>query len=436
MGAKVSDDSKKLAIDTLHVALSAICVGVLSVLMPVVGARVLEAPELSMLLSSWALVNTIQFGLLTPIENFAPRYRSSALSQGHSDRRIANFLTRYALAASGVAAFIMLMFLLVVKEKSSNQFIIGSLFFILSNGLLASQRSLLIAQGKFRSILRKNMIVAFVGVAGFALIVTTSWSYAGAVYLAFGAANAAGYLMERFDKANTRVDNDFEIPANPIKTETKSFERTQLTRLGVLSLTTISALLLTNGTIIASKMWHVNSKFIVAYSAALNIALVLYVLLNSITPPIYNKALIYFEDGSLQELKRLFMKSLLGFMIATLGISLSLGAIGPWVLKIYIGSTYAISNREFLLIAFGEGLATLTVIPKVFLIAINRDRKLFPIWISGVCVFILLFFEISDKRLSMLVVPIAAASVIVALATIIFFKSIAAPRRKRVIAKF
>ena len=123
--------------------------------MPVVGARVLEAPQLSMLLSSWALVNTIQLGLLSPIESFAPRYRASAIAIGQNDHQAANFFKRYALAASGVAAFILLLFLLAMSEKSSDQLIAGALFFIFSSGLLASQRSLLVAQGKFKSILKK-----------------------------------------------------------------------------------------------------------------------------------------------------------------------------------------------------------------------------------------------------------------------------------------
>ena len=433
MVVKVSYPSKKLVIDSFQVALSSICIGVLSVLMPVVGARVLEAPQLSMLLSSWALVNTIQFGLLSPIESFAPRYRASAIAIGQSDHQVANFFKRYALVASGVAAFILLLFLLAMSEKSSDQLIAGALFFIFSSGLLASQRSLLVAQGKFKSILKKNIVVATAGLASFALIVVTSWSYVGAVYLAFGIANTAGYIVERLGEKAPVTTSEFDDSKNYNKVKSKSFEIAQLSRIGILSLTSISTLLLTNGTIIASKLWNVDSNFIVSYSAALNLALVLFVLLNSITPPIYNKAIKYYEAGLHQELKILFLKTLFGFSIATLAISSSLSFVGPWALKLYIGDSYAITKGEFFFIAIGEGIATLTVVPKVFLMAINRDRILFPIWAGGIGLFVLLFIEINNKKSSMIFVPILAASAIAVLAVLVFFKSMASPRGKTIV---
>ena len=436
MDVIVSQASKKLVSDTFQVALSAVCIGVLSVLMPVVGSKVLEANELSVLLSSWALVNTIQFGLLTPIENFAPRYRSSAMSRGHSERQIGNFLTRYAISASVVAGFVLIFYFLAINEKSSGQLIIGSLFFIFSNGILASQRSLLAAQGKFNSILKKNIAIAVVGMVGFAVIVLTRWSYAGAVYLAFGVANASGYLTERFSKSNKVTRKDCRFDTTSISPREKQFERAQVSRLGILSLTTISALLLTNGTIIASKIWKVNSNFIVSYSAALNLALIFYVLLNSITPPIYNRALILIESGSHQGIRKIFLKTLAGYIFATLIISFSFYMVGPWALGVYVGDAYRITKTEFFLIALGEGIATLTVIPKIFLIGIHRDRLLFPIWILGIGIFFILFVGIDNKQSSMLFAPIVAASTIVVLATTVFFKSLAASRRKSVITAF
>jgi len=436
MDVIVSQASKKLVYDTFQVALSAVCIGVLSVLMPVVGSKVLGANELSILLGSWALVNTIQFGLLTPIENFAPRYRSSAMSRGHSEHQIENFLTRYAVSASVVAGFVLIVYFLVVNQKSSGQLIIGTLFFIFTNGMLASQRSLLAAQGKFESILKKNIAIAVVGIVGFAVIVLTKWSYAGAVYLAFGTANASGYLMERLRKSKKLTGKDYKFNKTKIEPNEKQFERAQISRLGILSLTTISALLLTNGTIIASKIWKVDSNFIVSYSAALNLALVFYVLLNSITPPMYNRALVLIESGSHQGVGKLFLKTLVGYLSATLVISFSFYIVGPWALGVYVGDAYSITKAEFFLIAFGEGLATLTVVPKIFLIAIHRDRVLLPIWVLGIGIFLGLFVGIDNKQSSMLFVPIAAASTIVVLATVVFFKSVASSGRKSVVTAF
>ena len=193
-------------------------------------------------------------------------------------------------------------------------------------------------------------------------------------------------------------------------------------------------MLLTNGTIIGSKILNVDAKFIVSYSAALNLALIFYVLLNSITPPIYNQALVLFEGGFRQDLEKLFLKTLLGYVIATLIISLSFYIVGPWALSMYVGDAYSVTNREFFLIALGEGIATLTVVPKVFLIAIHRDLVLFPIGIIGIGIFVSLFVIISDKQLSMLLVPIASASTILILATLFFFKSEAPPRGEAVIS--
>jgi hypothetical protein len=433
MDVIVSQASKKLVYDTFRVALSAVCIGILSVLMPVVGSKVLGADELSVLLGSWALINTIQFGLLTPIENFAPRYRSSAMSRGHSEHQIENFLTRYAVSASLVAGFVLIVYFLAINEKSSGQLIIGTLFFIFSNGMLASQRSLLAAQGKFDSILKKNITITVVGIVGFALVILTKWSYAGAVFLVFGSANASGYLMGRLGKSTKFTNKDYKFNKTNIESCEKQFQRSQIPRLGILSLTTISALLLTNGTIIVAKIWNVDSNFIVSYSAALNLALVFYVLLNSVTPPLYNRALVLIESGSHQGVGKLFFKTFVGYLSATLVISFSFYMVGPWALGIYVGDAYSITRTEFFLIAFGEGLVTLTGIPKIFLIAVHRDRVLLPIWILGIGVFLVLFVGIDDKQSSMLFVPIAAASTILVLATVVFFKSVASSRRKWIV---
>ena len=95
---------------------------------------------------------------------------------------------------------------------------------------------------------------------------------------------------------------------------------------------------------------------------------------------------------------------------------------GNRLLQMYVGTSYEVSPRIAGVIALSEGLATLTVLPRLFLVATGTTKSILKIWVVGVCCFVgmLMFPLIPLTRI--VIAPGIAGGVIVLISSFILLK--------------
>ena len=127
---------------------------------------------------------------------------------------------------------------------------------------------------------------------------------------------------------------------------------------------------------------------LVAYSAALNIVLVATTLLNTFSLPILQLAISSFSEGNLRVTRKIYIKTCLMYCFALLLVVLVTALAGSNLIEIYVGSKYELNTLLLVGIAISEGFATITVLPKIFLLAINRATLISRYWSIGTVIFI------------------------------------------------
>ena len=89
----------------------------------------------------------------------------------------------------------------------------------------------------------------------------------------------------------------------------------------------------------------------------------------------------------------------------------------------YVGTSYEVSPRIAGVIALSEGLATLTVLPRLFLVATGATKSILKIWVIGVGCFVgMLSFPVSPL-IRIVIAPGIAGGIIVLISSIILLKN-------------
>ena len=409
----------KFARNAIHIALSQVFVGLISYFAVFVGARILDADNLARFSTTWALVNTIALTALIPVETYGPKLRAEYESSNNSSNaNVDSTLLFYCLiggllstVVSGILTLIKILPITFLESLSVLMFIIGA-------SLYGFKRAIAMAHGEFRSYRNLSLIYALVGSIGLLLVFQLNRNSSSSLFLALGVTSATTLFIAIKGKRLAPFTQ-----REVVKVVDQSRRMGTHKDLGNLLVATFLSLLLSNGAVAFGLRIGVSSRDLVAYSAMLNIVLIPMTMLNSFSAPTLTKAVELVHARQARNFVSLYLKAISLYLGVTAVVVVVSVYFGNRLLQMYVGTSYEVSPRIAGVIALSEGLATLTVLPRLFLVATGTTKSILKIWVVGVCCFVgILMFPLSPLT-RIVIAPGIAGGVIVFISSFILLKN-------------
>ena len=409
----------KFARNAIHIALSQVFVGLISYFAVFVGARILDADNLARFSTTWALVNTIALTALIPVETYSPKLRAEYESSNNSSNaNVDSTLLFYCLiggllstVVSGILALINILPVTFLESLSVLMFIIGA-------SLYGFKRATAMAHGEFRSYRNLSLIYALVGSIGLLLVFQLNRNSSSSLFLVLGVTSATTLFIAIKGK---RLAPFTQREVVAVVDQSRRMGTHKV--LGNLLVATFLSLLLSNGAVAFGLRIGVSSRDLVAYSAMLNIVLIPMTMLNSFSAPTLTKAVELVHARQARNFVSLYLKAISLYLGVTAVVVVVSICFGNRLLQMYVGTSYEVSPRIAGVIALSEGLATLTVLPRLFLVATGTTKSILKIWVVGVCCFVgMLMFPLSPLT-RIVIAPGIAGGVIVFISSFILLKN-------------
>lgn len=409
----------KFARNAIHIALSQVLVGLISYFAVFVGARILDADNLARFSTTWALVNTIALTALIPVETYSPKLRAEYESSNNSssanvDSTLLFYCLIGGLLSTVVSGILTLFNILPVTFPES----LSVLMFIIGASLYGFKRATAMAHGEFRSYRNLSLIYALVGSIGLLLVFQLNRNSSSSLFLALGVTSATTlFIAIKGKKLAPFTQREL------VKVVDQSQRMGTHKVLSNLLVATFLSLLLSNGAVAFGLRIGVGSRDLVAYSAMLNIILIPMTMLNSFSAPTLTKAVELVHARQTRNFISLYFRVISLYLGVTAVVVVVSICFGNRLLQMYVGSSYEVSPRIAGVIALSEGLATLTVLPRLFFVATGATKSILKIWAVGVCCFVgMLSFPVSPLT-RIVVAPGIAGAIIIFISSIILLKN-------------
>jgi O-antigen/teichoic acid export membrane protein len=410
----------KFARNAMHIALSQVLVGLISYFTVFVGARILDADNLARFSTTWAIINTIALTALIPTETYSPKLRaefesSGALSKANIESTLLFYCLVGGLLAAVVSAILAALDVLPVNVSE----LLASVFFVFGASIYGFKRAIAMSHGEYQKYWRLSLNYSLFGSAGLLLVFLmdrNSWS---SLFLVLGVASVTTFLVT--------IDGKKFVPftlreIRNVITQSRSTGTHKV--LGNLLVATFLSLLLSNGAVAFGLRVGVESRDLVSYSAMLNIVLIPMMMLNSFSAPTLNKAVELIHSHQIRNFTSLYVKAMSLYLGATILVVFVSVGFGNYLLHVYVGASYDVSPRVAGAIALSEGLATLTVLPRLFLVASGATTSILRIWMIGVFCFVGILVTPVSPLTRIVIAPGIAGGVIVLLSSIVLLKNL------------
>jgi len=412
----------KFARNAMHIALSQMFVGLVSYFTVFVGARILDAENLARFSTSWAVVNTVALTALIPTETYSPKLRGEfEKSNINSNSDVESTLLLYCLLSGMLSMAISAILALIdVLPVTFSEFIAITVFVCGATGY-GFKRATSMSLGDFRTYWKLSVNYSLVGCLGLFVILLVNQDDWTALFVLLGFAGLST-LVVPVSGQKLGTFTRFEIGRVFHQSRIMGSNRA----IGNLLIATFLSLLLSNGAVAFGLRVGVNPRDLVAYSGMLNIVLIPLTLLNSFSAPILTKAVSLFHSHQKQKFSLLYLKATSLYLgAAALVVIVSVGFGNP-LLHFYLGTTYDVSPRLAGAIALSQGLATLGVLPRLFLVASGATTSILRIWLIGLFCFMGILATPVNPLTRIVIAPGIAGGVIVLLSSIVLFKNIKA----------
>lgn len=382
-----------------------IATGVFSYVAFFVAARGMSTGDASTFVSWWAIVNTCVLALTIPLDTYAPRMRLDCqrLEIPDLDRR--RLIEIYA-AIVGFVVLIGIVGLSIfgVVDLSPME-ALGIGLFGVSISLTGGRRASLIAESRFGRFLLLSVVSSSVGTA---FLLTWFLRRPISVTEGFLTSSSGGFIgwivttRRRKDRTGGHLVESWHRlrHTGPIRV------------LGRLSISTLVALMLSNGAVIIGKSLGVDGEDLVVYAAAVNIVLIPFTLLNTLTAPIHNRVIDALRFGDHGRIRDLYRRSLTSYLVVVIMVAIVGYFCLPFVVRAYIGDEYSLGSFAGMFICLGEGLATVIALPRVFIVALGKTAGLTRLWAAGFAAFIVTMLIPVTVLVRMIAAPVVASSLI------------------------
>jgi O-antigen/teichoic acid export membrane protein len=389
--------------------MSTLTTGLFSYVAFFVAARGMSTGDASTFISWWAIVNTFVLALTIPLDTYAPRMRldCESLRIPDSDRR--RLLDIYASVVGALTLLVVVGLSLLDLVDISPVEALGVGLFGVSVSLTGGRRASLVAESRFGRFLLLSVVASAIGTTFLlALFLGRPISVAEG-FLASSSGGFIGWIMttrRRKDRTGGGLAESWHRlrDTGPIRV------------LGRLSISTLVALMLSNGAVIIGKSLGVDGEDLVVYAAAVNIVLIPFTLLNTLTAPIHNRVIDALRFGDHGRIRDLYRRSLTSYLVVVVTVAIVAYFCLPFVVRIYIGEEYSLGSFAGMFVCFGEGLATVIALPRVFIVALERTAGLTRLWAAGFVAFIVTMLIPVPVLVRMIAAPVVASSLILIIA--------------------
>ena len=399
-------------VSSAQVALATILTGAISYCVLLVGARVLSTDDLSQFVSAWAVLNTIALAFVLPADSYAPRLQLDLRRQNFTERDIYSVIQLYVALASGTVLFVMLLLWCVGILPMSWPELVASGLFLVAMAFFGGAKAHAAAHGRFGIVLRQSAVALLVAMALFLLIIVASFGRWPMLLSTVSASYFVAFLYTQFSLHRGAPAIGFSTFEKLKKTTLHTQAHKSLLSLILITLLT---LLLSNGALIAARIIGTPAMQVVIYAAMLNLAMVPCMLLNAATPPLHLRIVELLKLNAFEEVRALYVRSMFTYSVVTLAIVGGAAAIGPFAIRLYVGPDYTTNRAICASIAAGEALATLTVLPRIFLTAVGQARSMWHYWVIGLAAFLLIILTTTSPLFRMITAPICASLLILGL---------------------
>jgi hypothetical protein len=396
---------KALLNDSAKVALATVCVGAVSYLLLFVGAKLLDSRSLAEFVTLWAILNTAVLAVVLPADTFAPRFRLEAEKIGLSDLEIRHSIRDYALVVSFFTCLVFISLQLIGVLGVEWQVLVASGGFLVANSIFGSQRAYLSSAARFSQVLMKSAIYLGVSVLGFVMLFVLDSREPFSLIL------VVTFALLVASAARISAPTEQSTTHRPRRSRWQSIRRetTAVKSLASLSLITFLTLILSNGALAVAHVIGADERSIVVYAAILNLVMVPCTLLNAVTPPVHVRAVEALRQERIVDFRRLYWIAVAGYGAVVAAVVLIMSLVGSIAVRLYITEAYSATRSQLFGIAMAETLATLTVLPRVFLVALGRASDMNIYWLFGLLIFAGTFFAPWEPIVRMIVAPLLAS---------------------------
>lgn len=412
----------KFARNAMHIALSQVFVGLISYFTLFVGARILDADNLARFSTVWAIINTIALSALIPAETYSPKLRAEFETLNTpSGANVNSTLLLYCLIGGVLSAVVSGILTLFDILPVTLLELLSVLVFIFGASLYGFKRSTAMAYGEFQNYWKLSLNYSFVGSIGLVLVFLLNRNSWSPIFLVLGLANVSTlYVAVRGKKSVLFTSREVR----------KSIEQSRMMGthhvLGNLLLATFLSLVISNGAVACGLRVGVEAVDLVAYSAMINIVLIPMTMLNAFSAPTLNNAVELVHANQLRSFIFLYLKAFLLYFAVTAGVVVFSICFGNRLLQLYVGTSYNLSPYIAGAIALSQGLATLAVLPRLFLVALGATKGTLQIWIIGLGCFAGTLAVPVRPLIRIVVAPGIAGGVIVILGSLLLLKKLRA----------
>jgi O-antigen/teichoic acid export membrane protein len=275
---------------------------------------------------------------------------------------------------------------------------------IASSSLFQMFRTINIAKENLKSLVRSSMFLACGSFFFFSLVFFLDVNTAHGPLLAttFGFALAGFMNVQRVDITRTKVKSIIENRHSFLKIF--SFQE-----VGALSLSNLVSLLLVPGGAVFTGIVGLTTKETVVYLGSMSLSLIPMTILNSTTMPIYLRAINFYSEKRMDELKSLFARSIFVYFVLSLLIVFSFWLIGERALLAFLGDGYQYSQPVFLFSSVAVGISFVGSLPRLFLMAMSKTRQTYRPLLMTVFLYLALVLIIRNGHLGLFTASIGSS---------------------------
>ena len=106
----------------------------------------------------------------------------------------------------------------------------------------------------------------------------------------------------------------------------------------------------------------------------ISLSMVPMLVLNSLVLPMVLQAVIYVENQDYSKIWNSYLRTVSGFTCTIFLVATPYLLFGNYLIGVFIGSQYKVSNPSFFLVAIATGLAAITGVPRLLLTSIGGVR--------------------------------------------------------------
>ena len=379
-----------------------VLIGFVSYAFNFVTARVLAPSDAARVMTLWTVMNLCLLIVQFPIELYGPRLLRS-LAEREKQRYFDSIVLVY-IAATSMTTFLLFCLYYIFRYQINYLEVGVFALLIASSSLFQMFRALNIARENLTSLMKSAALLSIGSFFPFLLVLFFDINSAAGPLLA----TAFGFTLASFmskgltDITRQRVTSIFRDRQSYL--QVFSFHE-----IGALSLSNMVVLLLVPGGTLFTGFVGLGTDDTVVYLGSMALALIPMTILNSTTTPVYLRTISLFSEKKMSELRALFFKSALVYLLISALIISAFWLVGEKLLHAFLGSKYQYSQSIFMFSSITVCVSFVGSMPRLFLMAMGKTKQTYKPLIVTVVLYLSLVLSIRNGAIGIYVASISSS---------------------------